>query len=214
MHIQLLSSTIELILNQALKMGNPPTSMLTPLANKSLAIELSELNTVLCLTVHEQQIVISSPSFDNDSYDCKITTSVKSLVQLKTEQQLTQLIKDNQLDISGDIKIAQQYANVFESLNIDWPSELEKHIGDVATHKLLTLVKTADKKIKFAQNQISSDATEYLVYEKKWLATKHEIDIFSNDVKTVQRKYQQIEQQVSSLSDKLEQCSQRLFKEG
>ncbi|WP_286263969.1 ubiquinone biosynthesis accessory factor UbiJ [Thalassotalea atypica] len=214
MHIQLLSSTIELILNQALKLSNQSASALTPLTNKSLAIELSELNAVLCLTVHEQQLVVSSPTLDDDGYDCKITTSVKTLVQLKTEQQLTQLIKDNQLDITGDIKVAQQFASIFETLNIDWPSELEKHIGDIATHKLLTLFKSVDKKVKFAQSQISSDASEYLVYEKKWLVTRLEIDNFAKDVKAINHKYQDIEQHFSAFSDKLEHIHQRIFKEG
>ncbi len=208
MHIQLLASTIELIVNQALSMGNLPASALTKLAEKSLAISLAELNATLCLTVCQNKVLVTSPNIDTEDFDCTISTSISTLIQLKNEQQLTQLIKDDKLDLKGDIKVAQNYASLFESLNIDWQSELEKHLGDIATYKLVHLVKQVSENIKFAERQISSDAREWLVHEKKLLATKFEIDQFQTQVENIDKQMTNTEAQLTTLFQKLNHIQQ------
>lgn len=205
MHIQLLTSSLELIVNQALKMGNHSVSSLTKLEQKSLAVSLKELNATLCLSVSGEQILITSPDLAPTAFDCHIETSLSTLVALRNEQQLTELIKNDQLNIQGDIKTAQQYASLFESLNIDWLSELEKYLGDIATYKLTQLAKGLSKKVKFAQQQIISDTTEWLVHEKKLAVTGLDITHFSDQVSDVSQQFSQHEKQISALIDKAQQ---------
>lgn len=207
MHIQLLTSALELILNQALSMGNAQASILTKLEQKSLAVSLAELNAVICLTVSQQKLLVTSPSLESNTADCLITTSINTLVKLNNEQQLTQLIKSEQLDLSGDIKVAQLYAALFESLNIDWQSELEKHIGDIATYKLVQLAITTGSKLKFAQRQISSDATEWLVHEKKWVVTAYDIAQYQEQVAHIATQIEQTEKHIDVLTNKLNQLT-------
>lgn len=207
MHIQLLTSALELILNQALSMGNAQVSALNKLEQKSLAVSLAELNAVICLTVSQRKLLVTSPSLDTTTADCIITTSISTLVKLKNEQQLTQLIKSEQLDLSGDIKVAQLYAALFESLHIDWPSELEKHIGDIATYKLVQLAQTTGNKLKFAQRQISSDATEWLVHEKKWVVTAYDIAQYQQHVSHIADQIERTEKHIDVLANKLNQLT-------
>ena len=208
MHIQLLTSTIELIANQAISMGNHSSSALTKLEQKSFGIALEELKATLCFILCDKKILVTSP--DNEEFDCKISTSISTIAQLKNTQELTQLIKDNKLDISGDVKIAQHYASLFESLNIDWQSELEKHIGDIATYKLVQLTKHVSNKIKFAERQISSDASEWLVHEKKLVATEFELTQFQQQVENVSKQMTTAESTLSALFKRLNHLQQAM----
>lgn len=181
---QALAAVIETILNQAFAKNIKANTSLHSLNTKRLRINLKELLSPICLQVSDDKMLVISGV---QEADCQITTSLKSLWQLKETQQLTELIKNEQLDIQGDIKVAQQFAGVFENITIDWQSELAQHIGDIPTYRLGQLGKWLKQKASFAKTQIESDASEYLVYEKKLLVTEHELSYFYQQVADVEK---------------------------
>jgi len=179
MHQQLLCSVLEIIINKALGLSLNGTQGLSPLEQKNLAVHLEELGFPLSFIVSNSKVLVTSLS---EEPDCAIHTSIKTLVALKNEQQLTELIKQDKLDIIGDIKVAQHFASVAETLNIDWQSELAKHIGDIPTYKLTQLGKKAAAKFGFASEQIQADSTEWLVHEKRLVVTSSQIAAFNLQV--------------------------------
>jgi len=187
---QMLSAALEKIINQALSsnLNSQVNKQLQTLEGKQFTLILDELGFPLSFTVAAQQIVVTNLS---DS-DCKIITSVKTLQQLKASQQLTELIKKNQLDIQGDLKIAQQFLAILEHIEIDWQSELAKHIGDVPTYKLGRLAQFLRQKINFTREQIHADVSEWLVHEKKLTVTKAQLDDFKQQVEQVNQQSEQL----------------------
>lgn len=196
---QLFSATLELIVNKALHHASQPISF-DELQEKTLAVSLSELPFSLSFTVSQDKVLCNT--FTNDC-DCLITTSIATLRKLKAEQQLTQLIKDNKLDVSGDIKVAQQFALLIEGIEIDWQSELASHIGDIPTHKLSTLSNKITKKVKSTGKAIQADVAEYVVYEQKLVASSVEIKQFSQVVNQVVEQVSDAEKRINTLINKL-----------
>lgn len=192
---QLLCSALEVLINKALTLSLNGTDALNKLEQKTLTIQLSEIGFPLSFTVNANEIFVSTLT---EPTDCCIDTSIKTLLQLQKEQQLTELIKQNKLDISGDIKVAKQFALVAETLDIDWQSELAKYIGDIATYKLAQAGKFISKKLGFASRQIQADASEWLVHEKRLVVTTSEVTSFNLHVTD-------ISSQVEALAVKIEQ---------
>ncbi len=187
MHQQLLCAAFEKVIAKALSLNLSDTSQLTLLEGKALAVTLTELGFPLLFTVNNKQILVTT-SVDHEQElisDCTVNTSIKTLIELKKSQQLTELIKQDKLDIIGDIKVAQQFAQLAETLNIDWQSELAKHIGDVATYKLGLFGKLILGTVKTSAKQIEADATEWLVHEKRLIVTQHQVDDFNQQVNEV-----------------------------
>lgn len=184
---QVLSSALETILNQGLKRNLNNNDGLHNLVNKQLLILLTELSFPLAISVtkinEQYKLLVTSPSANENCADCTISTSVKSLWQLKKTQQLTELIKQDQLNIDGDIKIAQQFVGIFEAIDIDWQSELAKQIGDIPTYQLTQLVDKVKTKVGFAASQIPADASEWLIHEKKLVVPNSELLQFHQAVK-------------------------------
>ncbi|MEY8253118.1 MAG: hypothetical protein RPR91_12135, partial [Colwellia sp.] len=89
------------------------------------------------------------------------------------------------LDVSGDIKIAQQFANIAQSLEIDWQTELAKHLGDVPTHKLLQFGNKITKSLSTIGKQLEADISEYLVHEKRLVVTSSQINAFNQQTKGI-----------------------------
>lgn len=203
MHPQLFCSLVESIANGALSLSPATKQQLPTLDEKRLAVHLQELGFSLVISQDQGKLLITSPSEDAIVADCTISTSVSALKELKNEQQLTALIKADKLDIEGDMKVAQQFASLADSVDIDWPAELEKHIGDIATHKLITLGKKASAKAEFVKTQISSDASEYVVYEQQLVVTQPEIQGWVEDIDEVTKQSATIEQRIAKLSERL-----------
>ena len=115
MHQQALCSVIERALNKVLSLNLNGVDVLLPLEQKTLTLFLAELAFPLSFSVDQQAILVTTLT---ERCDCRLTTSIASLVELQKNQQLTELIKQDKLDITGDIKVAQQFASLFENLSI------------------------------------------------------------------------------------------------
>jgi ubiquinone biosynthesis protein UbiJ len=196
---QTLCSTVEFAVNQALALNINGRNVLSVIEQKTLTILLTELGFPLSFSINENNVLVTSLT---ERSDCTIKTSVKTLLELKKEQQITELIKQEKLDVQGDIKVAQLFANIAESLEIDWQSELAKHIGDIPTYKLSQFGKNLAKKFNFATQQIQADAGEWLVHEKRLVVTSSQINDFSQQVIDITRKTDVISERIQRLADK------------
>ncbi|MEW6983833.1 SCP2 domain-containing protein [Colwelliaceae bacterium 6471] len=205
LHQQLLCSALEVIINKALALNTHGSQTLAKLELHTLCVHLSELGFPVNFTVSANKVLVnSSEEFrSDDELFCRIDTSLSTLQQLKREQQLTELIKQEKLDILGNIKIAQQFASIMENIDIDWQTELAKHIGDVATYKTVQAGKFVADKVNFAAQQIQADASEWLIHEKQLVVTKNKIDDFNQQVNEVSAQTEQLSKRLEKLHQQL-----------
>ncbi|MFT5813609.1 MAG: ubiquinone biosynthesis protein UbiJ [Psychroserpens sp.] len=199
---QTLSAVLETLINQFLRYNLHGTRALKPLSEKTLTVKLAELPFPLSFSVSDEKIHVTT----NDEHNhCCLITSISTLIELKKEQQLTDLIKNNKLDIQGDLKVAQRFADIAQTLDIDWQSELAKRIGDIPTYKIGLLGRQLLNKLSFAAKQIPADASEWLVHEKRLIITAAELSYFSCDV-------EHTEQQTADLNQRIDQLINRISK--
>lgn len=199
---QVLTSTLEMVINKTLTLStsNKPVEKLT---QKTLTIILEELGFPLSFTVcgstEPPKMMVTTLT---ERADCTINTSISTLRELKAEQQITELIKQNKLDLTGDIKVAQQFASLAENLDIDWQSELANYIGDIPTYKLTQLGQKLSSKVQFATKQIKADASEYIVHEKRLVVTRSQVEQFNQQVTELNKQVDDISQRISKLSNR------------
>ncbi|MBA6355269.1 MULTISPECIES: SCP2 domain-containing protein [unclassified Colwellia] len=197
---QTLCSTVEFAFNQALAINVKGASVLQTLEEKTLTILLTELGFPLSFSINNNKVLVTGLT---ERSDCTINTSIKTLRELKKEQQITELIKQEKLDVQGDIKVAQQFANIAQSLEIDWQSEIAQHIGDIPTYKLSQLGKRWAKKINFATQQIQADASEWLVHEKRLVVTASQLGSFSEQVTEITKQTNTVAERIQRLAEKI-----------
>jgi ubiquinone biosynthesis protein UbiJ len=178
---QAICALLEAFINKALTLNinSNNNESLNRLEQKTLTLKLAELAFPLSFSVGKQKIQVSSLT---DNNDCRVDTSIYSLIELKKEQQITTLIKQDKLELQGDVKIAQQFLALAESVDIDWQDELAKHIGDIPTYKVMQLGQVLQQRLQFAGKQIQSDASEWLLHEIKAVIHTDEMSRFSQRV--------------------------------
>ena len=197
---QMLGGAIEASINQALAKNINKNLSVEQLVGKHLKVHIDEIGVPITIGFSQSTVYVLT---DDVISDCTITTSLKTLAELKQSQQLTELIKQEKLDIQGDLKTAQQFAQVFEHLTIDWQSEIAKHIGDVATYRLSQALGFIQKKANFAKQQVSEDFSQWLVYEKKLAVSNVEIQHFKNDVSQISQNLNDLMQRLTKLDQQI-----------
>ncbi|TRX55098.1 SCP2 domain-containing protein [Thalassomonas sp. M1454] len=197
---QMLTAIIEIIINKALSLDSNITEPLSKLNGKSLTLQITELDYPITLNVELNTVSVIASSHSDD---CVIHSNFASLAKLKQTELLTSLIRSGDLDIVGDLKIAQQFAGIAEQLNIDWEKQLAERIGDIPAYRLNSLGAKLLDKLNFAKAQISQDASEYLLHEKRLLVTDSELSAFSSKVKAVELELNKLQSKLDLLQNRI-----------
>ena len=141
---QLMTSGIELAMNQLLKLDDDSQQRLKKLSGKSLQVTIKELPWPLLFSFSEQIDVRTVVTSEQDSeptsepVDCLIELNLETLPKLKDSSQLTQLIQQKQLNLIGDIYVAQTFSALLKDLHVDWEEQLSVYTGDVVAHQTFT----------------------------------------------------------------------------
>jgi ubiquinone biosynthesis protein UbiJ len=142
---QLLSSAIETLLNQLLKLDPVSERKLKKLDGKSLQLRVKELPWPLLFHFSENisvLIVLPDDLIENE-VSCKIELDLETLPQLQDSSKLTQLIQQKKLLLNGDIYVAQCFSSLLQELDIDWEEQLSVYTGDALAHQTFSTVKSA-----------------------------------------------------------------------
>jgi ubiquinone biosynthesis protein UbiJ len=160
---QLVTSGIELAMNQLLKLDDDSQQRLKKLSGKSLQVSIKELPWPLLFSFSEQIDVRTVITADieleptSEQVDCLIELNLETLPKLKDSSQLTQLIQNKQLNLIGDIYVAQTFSALLKDLDVDWEEQLSVYTGDVLAHQTFTSMRTL---FDTAKTQIEQGAIE------------------------------------------------------
>jgi ubiquinone biosynthesis protein UbiJ len=204
---QAFAAGLELLVNKALLLNKNKYLPINSVLGKTLTLDIAELTFPLSFTMNAQtsrasqtKIVVSSLT---EASDCTIVISINILKKLKADHQITQLIKQGELDVLGDVKVAQQFATIGQSLEIDWQSEIAKYIGDVPTHKILQYGNKVTKGLIKHSAQLNADMVEYIVHEKRLVVTNSQIKRFNQQVIAVSEEVDRVSDRINKLSSEL-----------
>lgn len=153
------------------------------LQDKRLAVNLTTfgLKLTFCFTVSGIRLL---GEFQDDA-DCRVTTSLDVLKQLQDPSQITPLIRSGQLQLDGDIHVAQQFATLLKETEIDWAEHLSRFFGDGMAQRIVNaankVIETFTTGIKTSERAV----TEFAQDEAKLSPHPLEAQSFSEEVSAV-----------------------------
>lgn len=159
-----------------------------------IGVSLKEINKPLFFVISHQQIDLLS-HYEGQP-DCFIRVNFLALIELQDNHQLTNLIKNGQLEVDGDIKIVQQFAQLLTEMDIDWEEHLANKVGDIVAHKMVYHAKQCKKLIARQSEKSHKQLAEIVTEELKLAPGPLEVAYFCDQVSD-------IEKQVAALEKKL-----------
>jgi ubiquinone biosynthesis protein UbiJ len=184
---QLITSAIEVGINQLLQLDPDSQIRLKKLAGKTLQVKVTELPWPVLFSFSQQidvQTVIpllqdepaASPA------DCLIELDFEILPKLQDSSQLTRLIQQKKLNLVGDIYVAQTFSSLIKELDIDWEEQLSKYTGDVMAHQTFTTMRSVFDSAKNNLEQAANDLGVMLTQPNSVAVTTSDINQFSENV--------------------------------
>jgi ubiquinone biosynthesis protein UbiJ len=200
---QLVTSGIELAMNQLLKLDDDSQQRLKKLSGKSLQVTIKELPWPLLFNFSEQIDVGTVIPSDNDSepepVDCLIELNLETLPKLKDSSQLTQLIQKKQLNLIGDIYVAQTFSALLKDLDVDWEEQLSRYTGDVVAHQTFSSMRTIFDTAKTQIEQGVIELGEYLTQRDSIAVKPSEMIEFSQGVSDLRSSTERLSAKIALL---------------
>lgn len=196
----LICASIETSLNKLLALDNTSAQRQTPLQGQTVGLEISELKQPLFFHFSPAQVEVLS-QFEGD-VAVHLKLNFNTLIALKNDANIGDLIKSDQLVIEGDIKTLQYFADLLTKLDIDWQEHLSQYTGDVAAYRLGQGASKLSRTITNGLTKVQSKASDYFTHEARIMIGKLEFVHFSDQVDELAQRCAALNKQIDQLKDK------------
>ncbi|HEX5339849.1 MAG TPA: SCP2 sterol-binding domain-containing protein [Gammaproteobacteria bacterium] len=193
----LLAPAVEFALNQALAGSSAARHDLQQLDGKVVALELKELPLRLYFLPGETRITVLSDYHGAVDMSVRVPSAALLQAALRRDE-----LPPKGIEISGDAETAQIFSRLLKQADLDWEELLSHRIGDVAAHRIGTLVRGALNWGRDAYARVSRDLTEYLQFEIGVLPQRHEVDMFLGEVDRLRDDVERLAARVSRAAGK------------
>ena len=187
---------IEKLINKASVLDPTFNARIAILAGKRLAVTLTSPSFSISFQFSHQYISVLN---NTDDADCSIITTLDALPELQQPANITKLIKSDQLQLDGDIQLAQQFAQLLKETDIDWEEHLSRLIGDGPAHKLCQLLKTISEALVTRKTRAEETFTELMQDELKVTPHPLEITQFGRNVNLLSAETDKLEARINAL---------------
>ena len=192
-----LLSLVERIINQLLQLDPQLQGKLAAIADKQLLIEIRDWQqSILCVYSDEQ---IHLYSTQERSFDCMISADIDNLLALKDPSMLTQLIRQDKLDLQGDLNLAQGFSNAFAELDIDWPEHFSRYIGDAPAQQLWLSIQALKRRGSQTKSKLENTLTT--LCQDELAVTIHPLELaeFKQQNRQLRSQVSQLEMRINAL---------------
>lgn len=201
---QLISASIERIINHLLKLDPDSVNALQAIKNKQLTVKIREFPWPLTFVFSGRvDVLIAEQPQDTaqGSADCYIELSLNTIEALKDTSQITKLIQSNDLKLEGDLKVAQGFGDLLKNIEIDWEDQLSKYTGDIAAHSIFEAGRNAFGEVSRHTEKLITMLGEGALEEKQLAAHRVMVEDFCEQVNGLRSATARLEARLTQLEN-------------
>lgn len=170
------------------------------LIGKVLRIELKEFSSPLVLVFSERQVDVLG-AWEGEA-DCTVMTRVSVLPQLRNRQQLTALIRNNDLEVQGDLQVVQNLVSLADLAEFDPAELLAPYTGDIAAEGVSKFLRGGAKFLQQGLARQQRYVAETLTEEWRLAPGALEIAWFAEETMAVERELAALTKRLEKLEGK------------
>jgi ubiquinone biosynthesis protein UbiJ len=135
--------------------------------------------------------------------DCRLSLDLSVLPQLKQQDNISALIKQDKIELSGDIQLAQQFAQLLEDCKPDLEEWLSRITGDILAHTLFQGAKNITDWLKNQADKQQHHLAQAITQEWDIAPAPLEIAYFCDQVDATQQQAERLNQKITDLLERL-----------
>ena len=196
----LMTAVIETSLNTLIQDDPDLVRRLARLKGQVIQVHLKEFDKRLTF-VFSQQVAVLAHS--EGTPDCTLSLNVSVLPALKDQSNITKLIKQDKLELDGDIQLAQSFSQLITQCKPDIEEWISRVTGDVVAH---TLVQGVTQIGQFARTQFRHQQ-DYLaqVVTEEWRLAPPPLEVahFCDQVDEIKSQAARVEAKLNQLLERV-----------
>lgn len=187
----------ERAINHYLGFDPEKAAELATLEGKCIKVELSAPKiTAYCLPMAGEIQIDTERTLEPD---VSLTTTLGGLIKLSQSDNPTVAIKSGDIDIEGDLRLAQKFSDILSGIDFDWEQRLSQYSGNLIANRLGGLVRGGQAWLQQTRTNLRADTAEYLTEEADILPTKIEVESFANKVENLRDAVDRLEARINLL---------------
>ncbi len=171
---------LEKAMNRYITLDPCAKEKLQPLVGKALGISVEGLSFTVYIFFHADDIFMSR--YCQGEPDLMISGPPFALLALLQSDHPQAQLHQSQINITGDVMLAQKVKYFFKSLDIPWEYYLSFLTGDVVANQSATFIKNSFNRLKSLSKEWQHHVGEYVQEEAKLTPHHHELALFCEDV--------------------------------
>lgn len=195
---QLVTAVIETVLNRLIQDDPVLTRQLVRLKGQVIQLHVNEFNRTLTFVFAQQIDVLADYA---DTPDCYLSLSLSTLPELRQRDNITRLIKQDKLELRGDIQLAQKFADIVTEAKPDLEEWLSRLMGDVAAH---SVVRTGSDLSRLTRKQLQKQQRRLLdVITEEWklIPAPLEVAYFCDQVERLDEQVSLLEKRIKAIEE-------------
>jgi len=178
--IQIFTASIESGINRYIALDPDGFARFLSIEGKIITINIEGFHQSVSLFPSADGFLLLS-NFDGES-DSIISGTPVALIKLGIAGDAKELLFSDEIKITGDVGLANQFNQLLSQLDIDWEEILAQNIGDIAAHKLSNVLKNINHWATRSAHSFSMDSAEYIQEEARLSPSNAELGQFVNSV--------------------------------
>jgi len=197
-------SAIETAINAWLKLDKETLPRFTKLEGKIIRLHITGLDINLYFFPSSSGIQVQGnyPTKENGGeVDATIHGSPMALIRLGTSNNAGETLLKSDVEIEGDMRVAEQFSEILREVDIDWEELLSKLVGDIVAHQAGQVTRSASGWFKESAEAMKLNTGEYLSEESKLTPANAEIQYYMDQVDDTRMDVDRLEARVNLLLD-------------
>ncbi len=192
---------IEKLINKALSLDEETLYSLGTLEGKVIAFEFINTNLTVFLFPSEKGLTIHTSNEDKPDVLIKGTPSNFIMMMASSKNKSTGL--PNDMQIIGDISLAQRFQEIMQNIDIDLEEPLSKWVGDTMAYQIGKFIRGTTRFATNTSKTLATDISEYLRFEINMLPDDLLVEEFSKEVDVLREDVERFEQKVNKLEARI-----------
>lgn len=165
---------------------------LRKLDKKTIAIKLSNTSTIIYIQIIEEKILLME-EIENDPHLVLEGSPIAFINYFNKNS------NDNDIKISGQASLAEQFSKIFIKINIDWEHLISEYTSDEFAFYSNKILKKIKNKKNEVEESILRNTKEYIRDETDIIPSKEQINNYVNDVDSLRNKIDFLEAKLKKI---------------
>ncbi len=195
-------SAVETAINAWLKLDDDALPRFAELDGKIIRLHITGLDFNLYFFPSESgiQVLGNYPSEeDGGVVDATIHGSPMALIRLSTSSNAGETMLKSDVEIDGDMHIAETFSAILKEVDIDWEELLSKLVGDIIAHQAGQVARGATSWFNETVEAMKLNTGEYISEESKLSPAEAEISHHMEQVDDVRMGVDRLEARINHL---------------